>query len=270
MRFALISDVHFGPPAHFGGRLRKLTHQAEELCQAFVARMNASEQPELVVNLGDVIEDENRERDMAQYGRFIATLGELRAPVLHVAGNHDQINLSDDDLRTFWRHSGPLHYSRELNGFHFSVLRTVEIQDRAIHLPDEQLSWLRQDLERATLPCIVFMHHPASEMRLDGNRWFEKRPHVCRVSERRAFQQIVSQAGNVIAVFNGHVHWNHFDLVDGIPYITIQSLIENLDDDAPGRAANASAICDVDERRLLIRVDGAETARYQIELKRRS
>jgi 3',5'-cyclic AMP phosphodiesterase CpdA len=268
MRFALISDVHFGPLARFEGKLRKLTHHAEDLCGAFVERMNRQDQPNLVVNLGDVIEDEDRERDLEQYGRFIRTMADLQAPLLHVAGNHDQINLSDDDLRTFWQHQGPLFYSRDVAGIHFCVLRTLEIQDRAVHLPDEQLVWLRQDLERATGPSIVLMHHPASEMRLEGNRWFDKRPHLCRVAERRALQRVVSEAGNVIAVFNGHVHWNHFDVVDGVPYVTIQSLIENLDDDAPGRAANAFAVCDVDERRLVILVDGVEPVRYQVELAR--
>jgi Icc protein len=270
MRFALLSDVHFGPPARFGGKLRKLTQHAGELCGAFVQRMNAHERPDLVVNLGDVIEDESRERDLVEYGRFIETMAGLEAPLLHVAGNHDQINLSDDDLRGFWQHEGPLHYGRDIGGFHFSVLRTIEIPDRAVHLPQDQLDWLERDLAQAKLPCIVLMHHPASEMRLDGNRWFAERPHVCRVAERRAFQRIVSDSAKVIAVFNGHVHWNHFDVIEGIPYVTLQSLIENLDDDAPGRAANAFAVCDVDERRLVIRVEGAEPVRYQIELERRA
>src|SRR6266542_3354607 len=51
MRFALISDVHFGPLAYFGGKFRKLTHRAEALTTAFVERMNAVDHPELVINL---------------------------------------------------------------------------------------------------------------------------------------------------------------------------------------------------------------------------
>ncbi len=78
------------------------------------------------------------------------------------------------------------------------------------------------------------MHHPASEMRLEGNRWFEKRPYVRRVAERRRLRQVIEASGKVVAVFNGHVHWNHLDVIAGIPYITLQSMVENLDDDAPG------------------------------------
>jgi len=270
MRFALISDEHFGPTAYFQGKLRKLTAQAGELCQAFVARMNDEVKPDLVVNLGDVIEDESRPKDLEHYGQFIDILSALHCPVLHVAGNHDQVNLSDRDLCDLWRHEGNLFYSRDVNGVHFSVLRTIEVTDVAIHLPEEQIAWLRADLEQTALPSVVLMHHPASDMRLDGNRWFEKRPHVCRVAERRALQRVLSEAPRVVAVFNGHVHWNHFDLIGGVPYITLQSLVENLDDDAPGRAAAAHAIADLDDKRLVVRVAGAEPVRYQVELRDRA
>jgi 3',5'-cyclic-AMP phosphodiesterase len=56
-------------------------------------------------------------------------------------------------------------------------------------------------------------------------------------------------------------------VIAGIPYITLQSLIENLDDDAPGRAAAAYAVCDLDDRRLVVTVYGAEQLRYQVELR---
>ena len=270
MRFALISDEHFGPTAYFEGKLRKLTANANALTQAFVTRMNDEVRPDLVVNLGDVIEDESRAKDLEHYGQFVTILSQLQSPVLHVAGNHDQVNLSDDDLRALWRHEGDLHYSRDIAGVHFAVLRTIEQTDVAIHLPEAQIDWLRADLAASALPSVVLMHHPASEMRLDGNRWFEKRPHVCRVAERRAFQRVISDSKNVVAVFNGHVHWNHFDVIAGVPYITLQSLVENLDDDAPGRAAAAHAVVDLDERRLVVRVAGAEPVRYQVELRGRS
>jgi predicted phosphodiesterase len=250
--------------------LRKLTAHAGELCRAFVERMNGEVKPDLVINLGDVIEDESRAKDLEHYGQFVDILRSLECPVLHVAGNHDQVNLSDADLRQLWNHDGPLHYSRDLAGVHFSILRTIEVTDIAIHLPQEQIDWLAQDLAQSSLPSVVLMHHPASEMRLDGNRWFEKRPNVCRVAERRAFQDVVSQAPRVVAVFNGHVHWNHFDVIGGVPYITLQSLVENLDDDAPGRAAAAHAVVDLDERRMVVRVAGAEPARYQVELRGRA
>jgi calcineurin-like phosphoesterase family protein len=266
MRIALISDVHFGPKAWFEGKLRKLSHEAERLTSEFVERMNTIEKPDLVVNLGDVIEDASHDEDLQNYQRFVDVLAALDAPVLHVAGNHDSVNLSDEDLRDLWSHNGPLYYSRIFADVHLSVLRSIELKHVAVHLPDEQLSWLEQDLARADRPAIVLVHHPLSEMVLDDNRWFAHFPQICRVAERRKARQVIEQSGKVACVINGHVHWNHLDVIRGIPYVTLQSLIENLDDDAPGRPAAAWAICDVDRHRIHLRIGGAETARYQFEL----
>jgi len=268
VRFALITDVHFGPPASFDGKLRKLSHEAGRLTERFVREMNEVERPELVINLGDVIEDENADADRANYQRFVEILGRLDAPVLHVAGNHDFVHLSADDLRALWTHDDALHYSRDLGGVHFSVLHTIEHKDVAVRLPDEQLDWLRVDLERAAFPCVVLMHHPASEMQLGGNRWFENAPHICRVAERRKLRGVIEASSKVVAVFNGHVHWNHLDVIAGIPYVTLQSLIENLDDDAPGRPATAWAVWYLSEHRLNVDIHGAESARYQFEFGR--
>src|SRR5687768_4855018 len=128
MRLALISDVHFEPLAYHDGKLRKMTHQAASLTRRFVDRMNGIEQPDLVINLGDVIEDKSREEDLENYGRFIELMRELEAEVIHVAGNHDTINLTEDDFRSFWRTQERLHYTRDFGGIHWIVLRTVEIK----------------------------------------------------------------------------------------------------------------------------------------------
>jgi 3',5'-cyclic-AMP phosphodiesterase len=266
MRFALISDVHLGPLASHQGKLRKLTHLSEELVTAFVRRMRDELNPDLVINLGDVLEDESAEQDRARYTRFVSLLREIGKPVLHVAGNHDTVNLTPAELCQIWGDTPEATYSRDHDGTHFAILRTVEHRGERVELPEEQLQWLARDLAETNLPSIVLMHHPASEMRLEGNRWFEKRPHLCRVVERRALREIIESSGKVLAVFNGHVHWNHLDVIAGIPYVTLQSLIENLDDDAPGRAAAAYAVCDLDDRRLVINVYGAEPVRYQVEL----
>jgi Icc protein len=265
VRFAVITDVHFGPLAHFDGKLRKLSHEAGGLTREFVDRMNHVERPDLVLSLGDIVEDESREADLARYREYLSILGALDAPVLHVAGNHDQINLSEDDLRALWGHEGPLHYSWDFGGVHFAVLNTLETKDVCVRLPDEQLAWLERDLAASSAPVVVVTHHPTSDQDLTGNRWFERAPHICRVAERKKLRAIVEASGKVVLVVNGHAHWNHFDLIGGIPYVTVQSLIENLDEDAPGRPARAHAVIDLEPRRLSVRIEGAEVARYQVE-----
>lgn len=265
MRFALITDEHFGPRASFGGKLRKLSDQAERLCREFVAHMNDTEALDLVVNLGDVVEDESSTLDRQRYEDFVRILGDLKCPTLHVAGNHDSVNLADSDLLALWGRSGELYYSTDVAGLHLVVLRSVERKDRDVRIPEDQLSWLAEDLRRTSLPGVVFVHHPLGDMDLTGNRWFEKAPHICRVANRRAVREVLHRAGNVRAVFNGHAHWNHVDVISGTPYVTLQSLIENLDDDAPGRAAAAHALVEVTEKRVLVSVAGEQPARYQFD-----
>ncbi len=268
MRFSLISDVHLGPLASYQGKLRKLTHLSESLVEAFALRMREEVQPDLVINLGDVLEDESKERDRERYARFVEILASIGKPVMHVAGNHDTIFLTPAELCELWGNAPDVTYSQDHCGVHFAVLRTVEQKRVRIDLPDEQLAWLERDLAATQLPTIVLMHHAASEMKLDGNRWFDGRPHLARIVQRRETRRIIEASGKVIAVFNGHVHWNHLDIINGIPYITLQSLVENLDEDAPGRPAAAYAVCDLNDRRLIITIHGAETLRYQLELPR--
>jgi Icc protein len=263
--FALVTDLHFGPEARYDGKLRKLSARAPELTADFVRRMNEQIKPELVFNLGDDIEDESGPRDLERYRACLAALARCQAPVHHVAGNHDLVNLSAADLLAEWHGPSSLYYSFDHGGVHFVVLHTQETRGVCVRVDEGQLTWLEADLAKASSPCVVLMHHTASEQDLTGNRWFHRAPHLCKIVERRRLRTILETAGNVVAVFNGHLHWNHFDLCGGIPYVTVQSLIENLDEDAPGRPAAAFAVCRLSEARLVVEVFGNDPARYQIE-----
>ena len=261
----IVTDLHFGPQAHFGGKLRKMTHLAPELARAFVQRMNADVRPDLVVNLGDDIEDESREADLERYGECQSILRAVAAPLVNVAGNHDNVHLNRNDLNRFWQRSGPLYYSFEQRGWHFVVLHTLEEKGVQIRVPETQLEWLRADLAATDRPTIVWMHHSASDQELDDSRWWPGRSNIALVKERAELRAIFERSGRVRAVFNGHLHWNHLDVIAGIPYVTVQSLIENLDDDAPGRPAAAHAEVHATDRRMVVRVRGNDPARYQFE-----
>jgi Icc protein len=261
----IVTDLHFGPEARFEGKLRKLTHQAADLARGFVQQMNDDVKPDLVVNLGDDIEDESRDVDLVRYGECQAILRTAHAPLVNVAGNHDMIHLNREDINHAWQRSGPLYYAFDQGGWHFVVLHTIERQGVEIRIPEPQLAWLRSDLAAGTAPTVVLMHHSASEQCLDDSRWWPGRAHIALVKEREELRRIFRDSGRVRVVFNGHLHWNHFDLIGGIPYITVQSLIENVEDDAPGRAAASHAVVRLTDRRMIVRVRGNDPARYQVE-----
>ncbi|MGE0320805.1 MAG: metallophosphoesterase [Polyangiaceae bacterium] len=278
MRAAFLTDLHLGPRATFEGKLRKMSDQAAPFLRELVNYLSGPSLPrerthratpvDVLVNLGDVLEDESPEADFARYGEFVAELTRLPCPALHVAGNHDRIHLSDLQLRELWQVTGleadQLYYSCDVGGVHLSVLATQETKDIDVRLPAEQLEWLEQDLKRTELATVVCVHHPLSDCVLEGNRWFSQAPNICRIAERKAFRKVIEASGKVLLAVNGHAHWNHFDLIAGIPYITLQSPIENLDADAPGRPAKTFGLLDIAPERALFRVFGEQPAHYQL------
>jgi 3',5'-cyclic-AMP phosphodiesterase len=267
---ALVTDVHFGPNACFDGKLRKLSDRAPELLRAFSERMVAEIRPDLVVNLGDLIEDESLERDLVRYRTGLELLSTIPAPQCSVAGNHDCIHLDGGTLRRLWGMppDGPLYRSFDLAGWHFVVLHSHERQNLDVRLPPGELAWLDADLASTALPIVVLMHHSAAEQDLRGNRWFEHAPHICLLDERRELRALLRRHGRVVAVLNGHLHWNHLFVADGIPYVTLQSLTENIHDDAPGEPAAAYAVARFEPGWLRLEIGGVEPSRYQLELRR--
>lgn len=263
LKLAFVTDIHVGPEARFDGKLRKLSHRATDLLQSFVERMNATVRPDAVVHLGDAIEDEGRVLDKQRYRSVIDTLKGLACPVFHVAGNHDSVHLGDTELVAMWGRTGSTHYAVDLGGHRLVVLHTHEIKDQRVFVDEEQLRWLESELSQAGPPVVVAMHHSAADQVLIGNRWFERAAHICLVQERKRLRSIIEGSGRVVAVVNGHLHWNQLTVHAGVPYVTVQSLIENLDDDAPGRPASAHAVLSVTRSRVLVEVFGEETARYQ-------
>jgi Icc protein len=262
LTFGVLTDQHFGPKATFDGKLRKMSHLAPQLTRAFAERMRDEVRPDFVVNLGDCIEDESHALDSK---RYLACLELMRrgGELVNVAGNHDLIHLSAADLRKAWGMdaAGTLYRSFERGGYLFIVLHTRERKDRDIRVGEEQLEWLAATLSSSDLPVVVLMHHSAADQDLRHNRWFEGAPHICLVEERVAVRRLLR--GRASLVMNGHLHWNRLDVHDGVPYVTLQSLIENVDDDAPGTAAAAHAVVRIDDGSVTVEVSGAQPCSYQ-------
>ena len=268
LTLAFVSDIHVGPAATFEGKLRKLSDRSLDLLGMFVDEMNALG-PDVVVNLGDDIEDESSELDGARLRQVMEVLGRFRGELLHVAGNHDTKCVDDAELLAFWRTTSfdhlrtpPLRYALERKGFHLVVLHTHEIKDEKVFLEEDDLAWLEAELARSPLPKVVMMHHAAADQVLRGNRWFDRAPQLCLVRERRRFRAILA-GHDVRLVVNGHLHWNHLAVIGGVPFVTVQSLVENLDEDAPGRPARGHVIATLSASRTIVDVRGEEPARYQ-------
>ncbi|MBK7582673.1 MAG: hypothetical protein IPI67_21060 [Myxococcales bacterium] len=63
-----------------------------------------------------MVEDEVAHWTWSDTRSSSASYSALDAPVIHVAGNHDLICMTEDDLARMWNHDGALHYSRGFSG----------------------------------------------------------------------------------------------------------------------------------------------------------
>lgn len=196
--------------------------------------------PDLVMTVGDLINGYNTtEPWMRQMREFQDTMGELNCDWFPVAGNHD----------TYWRgpgkpkgehdanyekHFGPLWYAFRHKTAWFIVLYSDEgnpetgeknfSKPSCQRISEEQFAWLDETLATKTGAAehvFVFIHHPRWKGGQYGDDW------------NRVHERLVA-AGNVSAVFAGHIHAMTYDGVrDGIEYFTLATVGGFLDAELP-------------------------------------
>jgi hypothetical protein len=214
--------------AVFGDRTGGPADGVKILAQA-VADVNLV-QPDLVMTVGDLINGYNtRPEWMAQMTEFTDIMDRLLCPWYPVAGNHD----------VYWRgagrperehegdyeaHFGPLWYALRHKDCWFLSLYTDEGNPKTgernfskaecQRMSPEQMAFLDQTLKRASdaRHVFVFLHHPRWLGGNYGDDW------------EKVHQRLVA-AGNVTAVFGGHIHrMVHSGVRDGIEYMTLATV----------------------------------------------
>lgn len=254
MKFAIITDIHLGPEEYHKGILRKANKEAKKFLGNFVKEMNENANPELVIVLGDLIQDEDPISDRDNLNYVVESMKGLDCPVQYAAGNHDLKNISEDDLAKLL-HQERLYHSFDLGRFHFIVLFSKRFDDKIrFHIPDEQKTWLQKDLEETRKQCLVFVHYGLADQDLTGNPWFEGKPEKCLIMNRKEIRSILSKSKKVIAVFDSHLHWNRMHVHNSIPYFTIQSLVENEDD--KGVPSQAYSIVYIEDKKISVEIKG--------------
>lgn len=128
-------------------------------------------------------------------------------PVYHGLGNHDNTwHANIKPLRDIG--SGP-YYSFDEHGCHFVSLMTATAQDPRPSVGEEEILWLKKDLERvgARTPVFVWFHHPL------GGTEFASRYDYDRLLD-------VLRGCNTVLLMAGHSHGHVYRPVEGIDQIT--------------------------------------------------
>lgn len=222
LKIALIADIHHG--IDMG---TKLGSAALPLMRPFVDWVNAI-QPDLVVELGDRINDRDRDADLKWTHDVAHAFTAVRRPCVHILGNHDFNQLSRSESENAMQTTFASH-SRDVQGYHLAFWNSaVKFEGGVFQLAPEDLAWLAADLAATPLPTVIFSHLPLDNGSMIGNYYFEKVvPRGAHYADGASARDIIERSGKVIACLAGHTHWNARSTIDGVHHITIHSLTES-------------------------------------------
>jgi len=241
LSFGLVTDIHYadvpsGGSRHYRDSLAKLGRAVETFRQRKVS---------FVAELGDFVDaGPGKEADLKYLAAARKVFEAFSGPRHFVLGNHCLARLTKQEfLAACGANHGQSdkaspHYSFDRGPYHFVVLDANFKRDGSPYaagnfswtdtvIPEPQLKWLAGDLKNASDKKTVVLVH----QNLDK----EDDPHG--VKNAPQVRKILEAAGNVLAVFQGHMHTGGYRKVGGIHYCTLRAMVEG-----PAAENNAYAI----------------------------
>lgn len=223
----------------FGDRTSGVPEGLKVLAQAVVDTNLLA--PDLVMTVGDLVQGYNTEPQWIEQAiEYIEIMNRLNAKWFPVAGNHDVYWRGEGKApqghneTSYEKYFGPLWYSFKHKNAGFIVLYSDEgdpatnekgfQESRLQNMSQEQIEFLQEALKQHAQAdhVFVFLHHP----RWIGGNYAD--------SNWDQIHTMLKDAGNVSAVFAGHIHSIRGDGVrDGIRYQTLATTGGNLSGDYP-------------------------------------
>lgn len=221
LKIGLITDLHYADKPPAGTRFYRET--PDKLAEA--AALFEQRETDFVVELGDLIDAADAVETELHYLKTIhREFSAISKDRHYVLGNHCVDTLTKTE---FLDEVGQAqsYYSFDRGEFHFIVLDACFRSDGEpygrknskwtdANVPAAEVEWLRADLQSNRRKTIVFAHQ-----RLDVSN-----DHG--VKNCQEIRTVLEQAGNVLAVFQGHSHQNDLNQINGIHYCTLVAMVE--------------------------------------------
>ena len=236
MKIAIINDVHIGKPLMHGNTVRASSDGVISKFESFLSNIVRQHQPDLLINLGDLIRSESADLDSARYCHLMNCYKSVEVPVVHLIGNHEIKRLQCNEIETVWNTYGFNQHSyghRSLNGVDIIWLAIEEEKEsKTFYLPINQLHWLEESLQKSVQPILIFIHCPLDDHDVSGNFFYEalddRKKDALFLKNQNEVRKIIQSRKNVVAVFQAHLHYFYTRLMDGIAYITCPAMNDNI------------------------------------------
>lgn len=257
LKFAIIADAHIGNAQHTKPPTR-FPERARSLLRYVVSQLNSEVKPDFVVQLGDLIEAEDADEDKENLATAAEILRELQMPVYHAIGNHEQTNVSIQELCSI------LKLTKAFYSFQSATFRgLVLLPERAGNqwcIGKEQMKWLEQELRSMQSQAIIFSHFPLVDAMCDDDALSAV---PVELSNRAELRNLLVQSAKVHAVFSAHWHKNSLDELGGIHYLSIQALTQIV---SGGRPSESFAIAKLFEDAAAVEVVGMDPAEFRFDI----
>jgi hypothetical protein len=186
-------------------------------------------EPDLVMTVGDLVNGYNDTPKWLEQAReYKEIMSHLLCPWFPASGNHDiywrgEGKPAGEHESNYEMHFGPLWYAFEHKNCWFIVLYSDEgnpetgeknfVKPECQRISPAQFEFLKSTLSRAKGAdhVFLFLHHPRWLGGNYGDDW--NRVHA-----------LLKEAGNVAAVFAGHIHRMRYDPRDGIEYVALATV----------------------------------------------
>lgn len=237
MKIAILNDIHVGIPLQFKNLKRAASDLVENHLPPLLRYIQETHQPDLLVNLGDLIRSQGAEHDLSHYQRVIKYFCSIKTPQVHLVGNHELKCTPVQAIEEVWEKHGfqqKSYGSQEFEEAHV-VWLGLEIRDGQYKrrvVPEEQVLWLKDFLGSVTKPVFILTHTPLDEQNVAGNFFFEtfdaRRTEGFFIENSEALRQIILACPHVKAVFQAHLHYFHCKMIGHIPFITCPAMGDNI------------------------------------------